>query len=327
MALKLARSTFPFCDQMMIGIKAVSIYLPEQQVSNLELTERFGIEADFLSEKIGVLNRPIKSEKEDTSDMALEALERLIKQSGLVRGDIQALVVVTQNPDSNLPHVSGLVHGRAKLSSDCAAFDLSLGCSGYVYGLSVLQSFLTANGLSKGVLITCDPYSKVIDPKDKNTALLFGDAATATLVGPAPVFICGPFVFGTQGDLNGALVCNEGTLKMNGREVFNFAVTVVPKCINKLLENADLTEDEVDSFIFHQGSRYILEKLTKRSRLDPAKVRIDIKNTGNTVSSSIPLLLHHEINNRAIKRIVLCGFGVGLSWAGCVLERIGEQNG
>jgi 3-oxoacyl-[acyl-carrier-protein] synthase-3 len=306
----------------MLGIEAIAVYVPERRASNRELMAQFEVDETFLAEKIGVLQRAVKGEEEDTSDMALKALEALLAQTGLAREEIEALVVVTQNPDSNLPHVSGLVHGRAKLSPDCAAFDLSLGCSGYVYGLSVLQSFLAGNGLTKGVLITCDPYSKVIDPTDKNTVLLFGDAATATLIGPKPALVCEPFVFGTQGDLTGALACREGTLRMNGREVFNFAATTVPKNIEKLLAKAETSKETVDCFIFHQGSRYIVETLTKRLALDRAKVRMDIENTGNTVSSSIPILLQRELSERAVRTIVLCGFGVGLSWASCTCKRV-----
>lgn len=308
----------------MRGIEAIAVYVPDQRASNRELMAQFEVDERFLAEKIGVLQRAVKSAEEETSDMALKALQRLLAQTGLAREEIQALVVVTQNPDSNLPHVSGLVHGRAKLSPDCAAFDLSLGCSGYVYGLSVLQSFLASNGLSKGVLITCDPYSKVIDPADKNTVLLFGDAATATLIGQKPIFVCDPFVFGTQGDLTGALACRNGTLQMNGREVFNFAATTVPKNIEQLLVKAGVSKDAVDCFIFHQGSRYIVETLTKRICLDRAKVRMDIEDTGNTVSSSIPILLQREISDRAMNTVVLCGFGVGLSWASCICKRTGD---
>lgn len=311
----------------MTGIEAIAVYLPERRASNRELMTQFEIDERFLVEKIGVLQRAIKSAEEDTSDMALKALENLLEQTGLAREEIDALIVVTQNPDSNLPHVSALVHGRAMLSPDCAAFDVSLGCSGYVYGLSVLQAFLAGNGLSRGVLITCDPYSKVIDPKDKNTILLFGDAATATLIGPNPVFVSAPFVFGTQGDLTGALTCRDGTLQMNGREVFNFAATTVPKNIETLLEKSKISKDEVDCYIFHQGSRYILETLARRIGLDRNKVRMDIAETGNTVSSSIPILLQRELANQAVKTIVLCGFGVGLSWASCVCRRREDLNG
>lgn len=311
----------------MIGIEAIASYVPEQRVSNMNMCEQFEVDEVFLKDKIGVVNRAVKYADEDTSDMALKSFERLLAQTGLAREAIDALVVVTQNPDNNLPHVSGLVHGNAGLKQDCAAFDLSLGCSGYVYGLSVLQSFLTANELRRGVLITCDPYSKVIDPSDKGTVLLFGDAATATLLGPTPVLECGPFLFGTKGDLTGALVCKEGTLHMNGRDVFNFAATIVPKHIESLLAQTGLTKERVDCFLFHQGSRYIVETLAKRLALDRSAVRIDIEETGNTVSSSIPILLQKEMEKEDVQTLVLCGFGVGLSWASCVCKRKGINHG
>jgi 3-oxoacyl-[acyl-carrier-protein] synthase-3 len=307
----------------MLGIEDIAVYLPERREPNLRSMERFGVTEAFLSDKIGVLHRTIKGDDEDTSDMALEALERLIARRSVARTDIDALVVVTQNPDTNLPHMSAIVQARARLGEYCAAFDVSLGCSGFVYGLSVLQGFLSANGLSCGVLITCDPYSKVIDPGDKDTVLLFGDAATATLVGPNAVFTCGPFSFGTRGDLTGALACREGTLHMNGREVFNFAATTVPRDLETLLAKACLSKDDVDCFIFHQGSRFIVETLAKRSGLDLERVRLGIEDTGNTVSSSIPVLLQRELANSSSRTVVLSGFGVGLSWASCVCRRTG----
>lgn len=308
----------------MIEIKAIASYLPNGRTSNLALMEQFDVDESFLASKIGVLERAHKDDSEETSDMALKALENLLTQTNLAREDIQVLIVVTQNPDTNLPHVSGLVHGKAKLTADCAAFDISLGCSGYVYGLSIIKSFMDVNGLTCGVLITCDPYSKIIDQSDKSTALLFGDAATATLMGKEPVMACGPFLFGTQGDLIGSLECRNGTLQMNGREVFNFAATVVPKHIEKLLVKADIQKEDIDCYLFHQGSRYIVETLAKRLGLDHSKVRFGIEQIGNTVSSSIPLLLEHELKNKLSNKILLCGFGVGLSWASCICERKGN---
>ena len=308
----------------MLGIEQIAVHLPAGRASNLALRETFDVDEFFLTEKIGVLERAVKTPGSTTSDLALAALQTLIEQRGLSRGQIEALVVVTQNPDTNMPHVSALLQARAQLPDACAAFDISLGCSGYVYGVSVLQAFLAANGLSRGVLVTCDPYSKIIDPADKSTVLLFGDAATATLIGPDPVLLCGPFTFGTQGDLAGALSCRDGVLHMNGREVFNFAATVVPRDIARLLDRAELKKEDVDCFLFHQGSRYIVETLAKRIGLEKSKVRMDILRTGNTVSSSIPLLLREEIDNPTVRTMVLSGFGVGLSWSSCVCKKVGE---
>lgn len=306
----------------MLGIEDIAVYLPKNKLSNQELCARFAMDEAFLRDKIGVANRTVRDADENTSHMAHKALELLLAKTGVWRESIQVLVVVTQNPDSCLPHVSGLVHGMAGLESQCAAFDLSLGCSGFVYGLSVVQAFMAANGLTKGVLITCDPYSKIIDPEDRNTVPLFGDAATATMIGIRPLLVAESFVFGTQGDLGGALVCRDGQLHMNGRDVFNFAATKVPPSVAALLEKVGASKEDIDCFLFHQGSRYIVETLAKRIGVPADKVRIDIENTGNTVSSSIPLLLEKELDRDDVHTMVLSGFGVGLSWASCLCKRV-----
>lgn len=309
----------------MIGIQAMAHYIPEQRISNLtpDVLSQFDVNESFVREKIGVINRSIMDPTEDTSDIACHALEKLLETSGLDRELIEAVVVVTQNPDTNLPHVSAMVHGKIGLSETCAAFDLGLGCSGYVYGLSVLQSFMESNSLSHGVLITADPYSKIVDPHDKNTALLFGDAATATLIGPNPIFMLGPFTFGTRGQSSQSLVYRNGHLEMNGREVFNFAALVVPKNIHDLLQNAGLTLEQVDAVLLHQGSRYIVETIGVRLGAPVEKIRLGLEQIGNTISSSIPLLLEQEIERGEVHTIVLSGFGVGLSWASCLCQRRG----
>ena len=171
-----------------LGVKAIASYIPEGRVSNLALAEHFNVDEPFLVDKIGVLERAIKAPDQDTSDLAYLALERLLQQQSLDVGSIQALVVITQNPDRNIPHVSAQVHGHAGLTESCAVFDISLGCSGYVYGLAIVRAFMQAQGLERGVLVTADPYSKIIDSEDRNTVLLFGDAATATLISTDPIW-------------------------------------------------------------------------------------------------------------------------------------------
>ena len=307
----------------MPGIENIASYVPAGRASNLEpaLLERFQIDEKFVRDKIGVLRRAVKGADEETSDLAVRALQALLEKTGLAADAIDALVVVTQNPDTNLPHVSALVHGKAGLAARCAAFDLGLGCSGYVYGLSVLQAFLAGNGLARGVLVTADPYSKIVADDDKNTVLLFGDAATATLLGPAPVYRAGPFSFGTRGAAHEALACREGRLAMNGREVFNFAATGVAPDVLGLLQRAGIGKDEVDAYLFHQGSRYIVETIRARLGVAQERVRLGLQDVGNTVSSSIPLLLERELENPQSRILVLSGFGVGLSWASCLCKR------
>lgn len=253
--------------------------------------------------------------------MCVRAFEGLDRRPDAV----DCLVVCTQNPDgSGLPHTSAVVHGKLGLPAQCACFDVSLGCSGYVYGLSIVQSFMQQNRLARGLLFTADPYSKIIDPKDKNTALLFGDAATVTLLDAAEQpgrWRMGPFRFATRGKDGAALENRAGTLAMNGRAVFNFSATEVPPQVSALLADAGLKAEDVDLFLFHQGSRFIVDQLAKRLDLPAAKVPVNLAEQGNTVSSSLPLLLQEHLGDSRLRRILLSGFGVGLSWASCLLTR------
>lgn len=310
----------------MLGIEKIASYLPETRVSNIEAGKHWDLGADFIESKIGVTERRVIDLDDDTSDMAVKAFEALRRKTGSDLTDIDALVVVTQNPDYNIPHVSGLVHGKLGLPDSISTFDISLGCSGYVYGLSILKGFMLAVGMTRGVLITADPYSKVIDPDDKNTVLLFGDAATATLIGPDPIYDTHSFVGKSKGDLKRALICEDGKLEMNGRDVFNFAVTSVPDVVAETLDRAKFSLDEIDAFLFHQGSGYILDTLARRMKIDPAKVMRGLAQVGNTVSSSIPLLLEVEIDTDCREKLLLCGFGVGLSYASCICQRKDQKN-
>lgn len=233
-----------------------------------------------------------------------------------------------------IPHTSAIVHGKLKASATCAAFDISLGCSGYVYGLSIVKSFMEQNGLKHGLFFTCDPYSTIIDPDDKNTVLLFGDAATVTYLTTdalnASRWVPTKFLFGTLGSESNALQIQRDRLVMNGRAVYNFSATRVPPQIAELLSAAGLRQQDIDLFIFHQGSKYILDTLQKRMNLTPDKVPTNLALHGNSVSSSIPLLLEDHIGNQDLHAMVLCGFGVGLSWASCLIQRLphkGEADG
>ena len=305
----------------MLGIQSVAAYVPVGRKKNLDLSEKFELDEGFLRDKVGVLERSVKAPDEDTVDLAYLALDKLLTNSGLNKESIQALVVVTQNPDRNIPHVSALVHGRSGLSDDCAVFDVSLGCSGYVYALSILKSFMQSNDLRIGVLITADPYSKIIDESDRNTVLLFGDAATATLISDSPIWTLDAFSFGSRGKDWSAIRTEAGKFAMDGRAVFNFAATQVPKDIRKLLDGAGVLPDQVDRFVLHQGSRFIVKTIADRLKQPMHKFPVEIEYCGNTVSSSIPLILEQE-QNLSAATMVLSGFGVGLSWASCLCRRI-----
>ena len=305
----------------MIGITAIGSYIPEGRISNLERAEKFDTDAGFIENKLGITEVSVAATDERSSDMCLRALEALEAKHPLDRDRIQALIVVTQNPDTRLPHVSSIVHGRLGLRNDCACFDVSLGCSGWVYALTLVKSLMEASGFSHGLIFTSDPYSKILDPDDKNTAMLFGDAATCTLLGEDALYDIGRWTANTDGSQGANLAERDGLLTMNGRAVFNFCATKVPKDIRLAAERNEVALEDIDRFLFHQGSKFIVDTIAARLKLPKEKVAFDIHSHGNTVSSSIPLLMEQELEARSARTILVSGFGVGLSWSSNVLFR------
>ncbi len=309
-----------------VGIRAIGAYIPATFLSNYARKEEFDITDDFIENKIGVRQVARKAADESTSNMCVKAFADLAEKVACRVEQIDCIVVCTQNPDGHgIPHTSANVHAQLGLGDDCAAFDISLGCSGYVYGLSIVKSFMEANGLKNGLLFTADPYSKVIDPADKDTVLLFGDAATVTLLSSVDagetVWKPAKFLFASRGKQGDALHNKNGVLTMNGRAIFNFAAVAVPVQVRSLLEAVGVAAEEVDLFLFHQGSKYIVDTIQKRLGIPADKVPAYLSEQGNAVSSSLPLLLNRHLNDAAVNRMVLSGFGVGLSWASCMLER------
>jgi 3-oxoacyl-[acyl-carrier-protein] synthase-3 len=309
----------------MIGIKAIGTYLPVGRVSNLARLETFGLTEESLNERIGFRQVAVKGSEETTLSLAVSAFRDLQDKTGLDPATVEVVAVITQNPDRNIPHMSAELHGKLSLVPGCACFDISLGCSGYVYGLSLLSAFMSANGMRRGVLVTADPYSGIVDPADKNTSLIFGDGATATLLTEDPVYVPGAYNFGTMGSEAENLACNDGKLFMNGRAVFNFAAKHVPTDVNALLQKNGLTLEEVDCFVLHQGSRYIVDTIADRLGVPHDKAKFYAADYGNTVSSSIPIILAEEMNKPSNHSILLSGFGLGFSWASTVLKRM-ENN-
>ncbi len=310
----------------MITVVVIASYVPEHHESNFDKKAQFDIDDDFIINKIGVLKVSRKAPGETASDMCVKAFRALTEKTRLSPGDIDCIVVCTQNPDNGgIPHTSANVHAKIGAPDRCAAFDVSLGCSGYVYGLSIIKAFMEQNGLKRGLFFTADPYSSIIDPADKNTVLLFGDAATVTYLAAddvaAPQWLPVKFLFGTLGGEGSALQKTDGRLVMNGRAVFNFSATRVPPQVSALLSQTGLETRDIDLFVFHQGSKYILDTLQKRMALEPGKMPSNLAEHGNSVSSSIPMLLEDRLGDNGLRTIVLSGFGVGLSWASCLLRR------
>lgn len=311
---------------MNIGIKAISSYLPNQIVDNIEQGKQFDMPEDFVLNKIGAKVLPRMEENQDSSDLCVAAIKQLqTKRTDFDISKIDLLVVITQNGDKeHLPHTSAVVQQKANLPKTIAAFDVSLGCSGYVYGLYVVQGMLQATGLKQALLVTADPYSKIVDRKDRVTSMLFGDAATATWIGADPIFKLGKVLFATDGSGVSNLYVENSTLVMNGRQVFNFAATHIPAHIKALLADSCIEEEEIDAFIIHQGSAAIVDAIARRFCQPECFIK-DLYETGNTVSSSIPLLIEKYAIHSHWQQIVISGFGVGLSWASALIYKSNKE--
>lgn len=308
---------------MNIGIKSIASYIPSGRINNIAQAAYFDRDEAFVHAKIGTATLSVKGANEETSDLAAQAVQNLLDKTPELRlEDIDALVVVTQNGDGEgLPHTSAIVQHKIGLRSDVACFDVSLGCSGFVYGLYVIKGFMETMGYRNGLLITADPYSKIMNRQDRVTTLLFGDAATATWIGEDPVWAMGPARFGTDGGGAEHLVVKDGHFHMNGRQVFNFASHKIVPHMESVLAEAGLSLDSVDAYCLHQGSGVIVDALAKKLGENGERVIKDLFGIGNTVSSTIPLLMERYAFNSDWKNLVMSGFGVGLSWGSAVLIR------
>lgn len=304
----------------MIGIKGLGQYLPANSIENQELLQRFSsLSSEFLENKLGIQTRCIADENEMSSDLAVKAIQQLLQQHPeLDKKAIDLLILVTQNPDYKLPNTSAIVQNQLDLGHVCS-FDINLGCSGFVYALAVAKSMMHTLKFKNAIVVTADTYSKIIDTQDKNTVTLFGDAGAATWLSADADNQLLDFDFGTDGSGFDNLIVPQDTncLAMNGRKIFYFVMQKVPASIKKCLQKNNLSIDEIDYFVFHQANQYMLDHLTKHLKLSKEKVFCYFKNIGNTVSSSIPIALKQlqAVKDLRNKKVLVSGFGVGLSWA------------
>jgi len=307
----------------MIGINNIGCYIASDRISNLEKAEKHGVAHDFITEKIGIASVARKKSSEKASDLCVLAYDDLVacvNESALK--DIEFLCVCTQNGDYQLPQTSAILQSKLGILKNCAAFDISMGCSGYVYSLHIAKSFMESNGLKKGLLFTSDPYSNIIDTNDKSTDLIFGDGATVTLLTENSVFDVKNGAFETDGSrFDHLIIRNNELLVMNGRGIFEFVMKEVPPIVDKCLETNGFKKEDIDLFLFHQASKFVIDSLCRRMKLEPEKTPFVIKDYGNTISSSIPMILRDYLEDTTKKNILICGFGVGLSLACSILRR------
>lgn len=297
-------------------VTAIGSFIPEERVSNANIAHRFGKDQDFLERKLGFSARAIKPASMKTSDMCVRAFENLEKKHALDRAQIDLLVVVTQNPDQKIPHTSAIVHQKLGLGPQCATFDISQGCAGYAIGLAAVKGWMSTLDSRNAVLVTCDPYSKIVDPNDAATAMLFGDAATATLVSARAEqgYLLRDAVFGTLPDSFGCLTC-EDLFFMDGRQVAMNVMNSVPDAIQAFLARHALSLNDISRVLFHQASLYVIETLRIRLNISAEAAPFAAGDIGNSISSSIPIILEPFIDNDDHENILICGFGVGFSWS------------
>lgn len=326
-------------------ITKIEYFLPETILTNDDLKHQF-CDYDFINfeNKVGIKSRHVVSENETALDLAVKACEKIFNDDTL-KSDIDFILYCSQSPEYFLPTTACILQDRLKLNKNIGALDFNLGCSGYTYGLSLAKGLIQSNQAKKVLLVTAETYSKFIHPKDRTNRSIFGDAAAATLISHSIDNNIGDFLFGTDGsgfdklivknggarnnfDLN-CKIKDYGTgnkytdnhLYMNGPEVFNFTAGVIPKFTKELLIKNNIKIDDVDQFIFHQANAFMLNFMRKRLKISENKFFIDIANTGNTVSCTIPIALkEYSKKIKSFQKIMLVGFGVGLSWCGGLIS-------
>lgn len=326
-------------------IKAIEYYLPEKVLTNTEIAERFPEwSAEKVASKVGITERHISGDNETAADMAYQAAEKLFKGNEGVREQVDFLLLCSQSVDYKLPSSSCILQNRLGLNTSCGAFDFNLGCSGYEYGLAVAKG-LILSGIAKNVLLlTAETYTKYIHPEDKGNMTIFGDAATASLISIDGFAEIGEFVLGTDGSgAEGLIVKTKGArnpnvtgnrvedengniqwddnLFMDGKAIFDFTSEAVPAMTEELLKKENLKQDDIDLWVFHQANKYMINYLRKLMCINKDRFYVFMDKVGNTVSSTIPIaLVEAKKEGRLHGKVLLAGFGVGLSWGGTIIR-------
>lgn len=328
-------------------IRQIAYYIPEHIVTNEDLVADFPEwTVEKIASKVGVTRRGVVASDETAADLAVRAAERLFAEQVVDKQDIDYILFCTQSPDYLLPTSACVIQSRLNLRKDIGALDFNLGCSGYVYGLSLAKG-LICSGIAKNVLLlTGETYSKHIHPKDKGNRTIFGDAGSATVVGNKGIAEICNFSLGTDGsgaenliiktggmrypDKKGDLKFDEnGTplssdyLYMNGSEIFTFTLDNVPPLVENTLKANMISKEEIDLFVFHQANKYMLDFLRKKIKIPQDNFYYALSEYGNTVSNTIPIAMSNAISSNRVcngMKVLIAGFGVGYSWGGTVLR-------
>lgn len=331
----------------MTFIKAISYYLPEKVVTNEELVKEFPEwSVEKVAQKVGVDSRHLAAEDETACDMAEKAALKLFNEYQIDPKSIDFVMLCTQSPDYFLPSTACILQDRLGIPTSAGAFDYNLGCSGCVYGMAMAKGLIAA-GIAKNVLLlTAETYNKYLHPSDKSNRSIFGDGAAACLISTDGFAEIGEFSLGTDGSGANNLIVKTGAsrqkaatgkfveddeehiwyddyLYMNGGNIFNFTLEAVPVMMKEILEKNGLEKGQIDYYVFHQANKFMLNTIRKVCVLPKEKFYVNLATTGNTVSSTVLIGLKDCMDNQIVKsgdKVMISGFGVGLSWGGTILK-------
>jgi 3-oxoacyl-[acyl-carrier-protein] synthase-3 len=323
------------------AIGPIAVHLPARIETNDWLRAQFpSWDMELIYSKTGIAQRHIAAEGECSSDLGVAAAEKLFEQFGIDRSSIDFLLFCTQTPDYPLPTTACLMQHRLGLRVTSGALDFNLGCSGFVYGLSLADGLIRTGTCRRVLLITAETYSKYIDPTDRSLRTIFGDGAAATLIEPCREPSLAAFAFGTDGSGADTLMVTRGgcrppeqahkprkrqrwpsPLYMDGPSLVEFTVENIPKLVEEVLRRGQVRREQIDYFLMHQATLLMLQRLRQQLGLDDRTLPMVMEQCGNTVSSTIPIVidaLRRDGRLRPGIRSMLAGFGVGLSMAGCL---------
>jgi len=332
------------------GISAMAAAVPKTVINNYEYTIHFPPdEVKEVVDKIGVYERRFADDGTCSSDLCFAAANKLIEDNNIDRQEIELLIFVSQTPDYRMPATSIILQDRLGLSKNTIAFDINLGCSGFIYGLSVVYSLIQHGSIKKALLLDGETRSRVYSPKDRKTAFIFGDGGVAALIEKDERFGKSFFSLNSDGSRESLIKIDAGgyrnpsspeTLKekvvdeygnirtdeqgyMKGADVFSFVIREIPKDFKRLLEFAGTNKENIDYFVFHQANSYINGYVARKLKLDKDKIPETIQKYGNTSSVSIPLTIISELKEDLDihkRKILMSGFGVGMTWATALVD-------
>ncbi len=318
------------------AIMGLGAYLPDKKLTNFDLEKMVDTSDEWITRRTGVKERRISEKDEFASDMAIKAVEDLVRKNDVKINDVDMIIVTTFTPDHFSPTVSALVQGHFGIHG-AGTMDLAAGCTGFCYALCVADSLITAGNFKKILVIASETISKTVDYEDRNTCILFGDAAVAALIEESEGI--GNFLasnFTSDGKLAENVYCSNLSDKINGtpltkqrlfnqegRFLYEYVLKNVPSGINSLLSKENLTLDDIDWFVPHSANLRMIEAICKKLEYPIEKTLISNEYYGNTSSASIPLAIYLGIDERKVKKgdkMLLYGFGGGLTHGGVVVE-------